>query len=907
MYLKYQNFYLTIIFLIFFALLIFINTAQAKNLIFTEIMYDPEGSDNDQEWLEIFNFSTSTIEINSDWRFNDGSNHLLNLYQGNNQIATSSFFIITADAENFLNNYPDFDQTIFESSLNLNNTSDILQLLNNDTLINEITYISDWGANGNNKTLEKIDIYNPQSNWQESYILHGTPGAESSSPPPNQAPIAIAGDDINGYVNEEITFDANASYDPDGDQLNFFWDLAGLTSSTDAVTTYQFSQIGTYTITLIINDNQASSTDSLTIIIEEEINPPIIIDNIIINELLPNPEGSDDYEWIELKNENENIISLENFYLEDNSDKKYIFSLNDFPNLDINDYFVLERSVSGISLNNFDEIISLFNNAGEKIDEFSYSESRENYSWSRFDNEWKQTSLLTKGEKNQEETYQSPIAVIDLLSEKMNINQEITLSSENSNDPQNSNLESKWYIDNSFKSNEEEIKITFSNSGLKKIKLKIINEYELENETTVYLYINDAENEQLEKNQESFSEECLNFNQKIIINEILPNPEGSDSQEWIELYNPNNHNINLNNWTLKDKTSSFDLNQTITAEGYSLIEREKSQIALNNSNEELQLLDCQQNLIWELSYTQSWEGQSYTYDQTNEEYFWSDNLSPNQKNILSSTENNIPLEKTFLISENEINFVEISEIPNLEKNKEVLISGIIISLPHEIYKNTAHICYYDPAYKLFDFQECTALYFNQEWPLLNYGDLIQIQGKIDHLKNYSRLKIKNPEDIIIIKKQIPFDLNSYYIEELEEEMINSFISTSGQISKLNKKSFYIMEEENELKIKINNDQIELNKFSKNDSLKINGLLTLYSDNLVLIPRNKKDLIESDVLEKTKNNIDNKNNNLISTSTELIDLNTEKKETKTTDWILGSGIITTLGFVFKNKIIGLFKK
>ena len=83
---KYQNLYLTMLYLIFFVLLIFINTAQASNLIFTEIMYNPEGADATQEWIEVFNISTSTIEINSDWRFNDGSNHLLTLYQGNNQI-----------------------------------------------------------------------------------------------------------------------------------------------------------------------------------------------------------------------------------------------------------------------------------------------------------------------------------------------------------------------------------------------------------------------------------------------------------------------------------------------------------------------------------------------------------------------------------------------------------------------------------------------------------------------------------------------------------------------------------------------------------------------------------------------------------------------------------------------------
>jgi DNA/RNA endonuclease YhcR with UshA esterase domain len=903
MYLKYQNFYITIISIIFFVLLVFINTAQANNLSFTEIMYNPEGTDTDQEWVEVFNLSTSTIEINSDWRFNDGSNHLLNLYQGNNQIATSTFFIITSDAQVFLNNYQNFNKTIFESVLSLSNSTDTLQLLNNNQLITEFTYNSELGANGNGKTLEKINIHNSENAWQESYIINGTPGNESSTPPLNQAPIAIAGENIIANLNEEITFDASNSSDPDDDELNFLWNFAELASSSLEIATYQFSEIGSYLITLTVSDGQTSSTDSLTVIIEEEEidNPPItIIDNIIINELLPNPEGSDDAEWIELKNENNDSINLEGCYLEDASGNRYTFSTTDFNDLNIDNYFVLERSVSRISLNNFDETISLFNNLDEKMDEFTYSDSQENHSWAKFNNQWKKTSLLTKGYQNQEEIIHPPIAIIDLLNDKLNIDQEIILNAENSEDPNGQNLEYKWYLNNSLKENNKKFQITFTTTGLKKIKLKVINESELENEATIYLYINDSE-EDLEKPGEI----CSGVNKEIIINEILPNPEGSDDAEWIELYNPNNQDINLDNWTINDITSSFTINKIIKTHDYLLIKRNESKITLNNSNEELRLLDCQNNLINELSYSKSFEGQSYAYDIINKEYFWTENVSPTQKNIFSFSENNtfsledisVPTEET------EINFIEIEEISNLEKNKEVLISGIVVATPNELYKNTAFICYYNTDYKLSDLNECTAIYLNKKWPSLNYGDLIQAQGKINHLKNYSRIKITNPDNITIIRQNIPFDLAEYYIEEIDKDAIDSFISISGQINKLNKKSFYIIDDENELKIKINNHQIELNEFSKNDFITITGLLTQYNDDLVFIPRNQKDLTKSKILgDKEEMTISNS-----STKTEIIDLNKESHKTNTTNLLLGSGIITSLGFIFKNKFIQLFKK
>ena len=39
----------------------------------------------------------------------------------------------------------------------------------------------------------------------------------------------------------------------------------------------------------------------------------------------------------------------------------------------------------------------------------------------------------------------------------------------------------------------------------------------------------------------------------IVINEVLPSPEGPDSEnEWIELYNQNDFEVDLNNWIIKD-------------------------------------------------------------------------------------------------------------------------------------------------------------------------------------------------------------------------------------------------------------------------------------------------------------------------------------------------------------------
>ena len=77
-----------------------------------------------------------------------------------------------------------------------------------------------------------------------------------------------------------------------------------------------------------------------------------------------------------------------------------------------------------------------------------------------------------------------------------------------------------------------------------------------------------------------------------IINEILPNPTGSDTgNEWIELYNPSDAQIDLNGWEIRDKTGSFSLDGFIVApKGYLVV---YPSVSLNNSDEELTLDDNQ--------------------------------------------------------------------------------------------------------------------------------------------------------------------------------------------------------------------------------------------------------------------------------------------------------------------------
>ncbi len=82
--------------------------------------------------------------------------------------------------------------------------------------------------------------------------------------------------------------------------------------------------------------------------------------------------------------------------------------------------------------------------------------------------------------------------------------------------------------------------------------------------------------------------------QRIVINEVLPNPSGDEhAGEYIELFNPGTEIVNLHGWTIGDASSSgryrFPLGVEISPHGYYVVKRQIFGFALNNSHESVVL------------------------------------------------------------------------------------------------------------------------------------------------------------------------------------------------------------------------------------------------------------------------------------------------------------------------------
>ena len=126
----------------------------------------------------------------------------------------------------------------------------------------------------------------------------------------------------------------------------------------------------------------------------------------------------------------------------------------------------------------------------------------------------------------------------------------------------------------------------------------------------------------------------------VVINEILPSPEGNDAEEeWIEIFNQNNFEVNLSGWQITDimgsiKTYTFPEGSKISPQGFLVLPRPEIKITLNNDSDGLKLIQPSGKVIDEVIYQKAPQGQSYNKTESN--WVWGSVLTPGSTNIISA-------------------------------------------------------------------------------------------------------------------------------------------------------------------------------------------------------------------------------------------------------------------------------
>ncbi len=129
------------------------------SVMFSEIMYDLEGTDTDREWVEVYNDGSDNVDL-STWKFFEGNtNHSMVPVDGNGTLAANTYAIIADKPDNFRVDWPNYTGLLFDSSFSLNNDPGETLSLKDENLVvvDTMTYENTAGAQGDGKSLQKIN------------------------------------------------------------------------------------------------------------------------------------------------------------------------------------------------------------------------------------------------------------------------------------------------------------------------------------------------------------------------------------------------------------------------------------------------------------------------------------------------------------------------------------------------------------------------------------------------------------------------------------------------------------------------------------------------------------------------------------------------------------------------------
>ncbi|HRI46861.1 MAG TPA: CotH kinase family protein [Ignavibacteriaceae bacterium] len=176
--------------LLLFLILLITSVSSFSQVVINEIMYNPPdviGNDDFFEWIELYNNSTSPIDV-SGWRLLDDDNSHSPFIMPVGTIISANGFLVIGKNVDSVSAFYNLTNVVGGISWNFGNSTDQVRLFNQFGVIQDsVLYLDNapWpsAADGNGKSLELINPNLENSSyfsWRASVPNHGTPGAMNS-------------------------------------------------------------------------------------------------------------------------------------------------------------------------------------------------------------------------------------------------------------------------------------------------------------------------------------------------------------------------------------------------------------------------------------------------------------------------------------------------------------------------------------------------------------------------------------------------------------------------------------------------------------------------------------------------------------------------------------------------------
>lgn len=304
------------------------------------------------------------------------------------------------------------------------------------------------------------------------------------------------------------------------------------------------------------------------------------------------------------------------------------------------------------------------------------------------------------------------------------------------------------------------------------------------------------------------------------INEIVPAPQAIDwnadgetnsSDEWIELHNPNNIQVDLTGWQLDDTADAgsrpwrFPAGMRIAAQGYLVIFASQNKLSLTNSGETVRLLQPNGVVIDQVSYVKLAYDQSWGRHPSTQQWQLFEQPSPQQANNPAQSQPN----KT----------MSLREAKQAPIDSQVLVEGVV-SAELNLFRQRAFYLQDTSAGILVFISNNVAL------PQLRQGMQLQIQAKVGSYHQEPQLIVADAANLKIIKNQANLVIHSP--QKLEQANLGQLVKLQLRYKQRNADSLLVEFGTQQLQVRLAQGQ-NLPQLPTSTQLNVTGIVSRYDD------------------------------------------------------------------------------
>lgn len=564
----------------------------------------------------------------------------------------------------------------------------------------------------------------------------------------------------------------------------------------------------------------------------------IATSTLMITEFLPNPIGTDaEGEFIEVYNPSASPVSFRDFALRDASGRTFSSTTLTIPPLT---HLALSRTSTKIALNNSGgETVELLDGDDRVLQTVSFTGSAaEGASYARTDTgAWRWTNKPTPDAPNNFTIVNNPpIAVIDAEDNALT-DTDILFDASDSSDTENDPLTFHWDFGDGEESKAQSPRHSYETAGAYTVVLSV-SDHELMSKTAHVIRILSAPTE-----EGVGGPPPMDFS-KLRITEFMPDPEGSDDAEWIELFNAGTEPITLDGIKLDDEeggSRGYTVSDDTPLEpgAYRVFGRQDTKIALNNTSDAARLFDPFDQLLVSIPYDDVTEGASYAVDKNNA-WRWTSTPTPGDPNIVAPLREHAKAARatktTARRTTKPLKNVPLESVRDLDIGDRVQTTGVVAVLPGILGTQIFYIVTPSTTAGIQIYS------YNKTFPSLHIGDRIEVTGQLSQARDELRIKIQEADGIRVIGSGVLTLPHIIPINQLADEHAGALVKIAGTVTQRLQSKAYLDDGTDEMLIYIKEGvAIASTAFTMGEHAEVTGIVSKTASGLRLLPRGPEDI------------------------------------------------------------------